>query len=292
MKQSKVETRGIEKAFEILERQPKSLLLASALLILVGISILDYITGPELTFSFFYLFPIILAAWLLGKKEGIFLSVASALTWTVVNQIFREDTTRLFVSYWNAGTILCSFLIVTLLVCEVRLLLEKERFLARTDFLTGALNRRAFYETSNFEILRVKRTKHPFSIIYLDIDAFKAINDSQGHDAGDAVLQLVTETISSNIRSLDTVGRLGGDEFAVLLPEVNYNMVRSIAPRLQKALMEKVCEKGYPVTFSMGVLTFETPPENVDAMLKLADKTLYQVKNAGKNAIEYAEHTT
>jgi diguanylate cyclase (GGDEF)-like protein len=155
----------------------------------------------------------------------------------------------------------------------------------------AVLNRRAFYETSKYEILRVKRTNQPFTVIYIDIDAFKAINDSQGHDVGDALLRLVTETISTNIRSCDLVGRLGGDEFAILLPEANHLVAKSIAPRLQKILTTKMREKGYAVTFSMGVLTFHSPPEDVEAMLKLADKMLYQVKNAGKNAIEYAEHT-
>jgi diguanylate cyclase (GGDEF)-like protein len=291
MEENNLERSGTEKVLKLLEKQPRGLLLAVALLILIGISILDYLSGLEITFSFFYLFPIALVAWLLGRKEGIFLSVASALTWTLVNQLFREEATRLLVSYWNAGAHFGFFLIVTLLVSELRLLLEKERSLARTDFLTGALNRRAFYETSKLEILRAKRTNHPFSIIYFDIDAFKAVNDIQGHDAGDAVLRLVTETVSSNIRSFDTVGRLGGDEFAILLPETNHIVAKSIAPRLQKVLLEKMRENGYPVTFSMGAITFLTPPEDVDEMLKLADRTLYQVKNAGKNAILYAENT-
>jgi diguanylate cyclase (GGDEF)-like protein len=290
MKQSNLEKHGIEKIFVFLERQPRSLLLVGILLILVGISIFDFLSGLEISFSFFYLFPISLAAWLFGRKEGIFLSVASALTWTLANQLFRENAASLPVSYWNAATHFGFFLIVTLLVSEVRFLLEKERSLARTDFLTGVLNRRAFYETSKYEILRVKRTNLPFTVIYIDIDSFKAINDNLGHDVGDTVLRLVTMTISKNVRSCDLVGRLGGDEFAILLPGANHLVAKSIAPRLQKILTVKMHEKGYAVTFSMGVLTFLSPPEDVEAMLKLADKILYQVKNAGKNSIEYAEH--
>jgi len=291
MKQDTVEKQGMEKALEFLEKQPGSLLLAGSLLILVFISIIDYLSGLEILFSFFYLLPISLVAWLLGRKEGVFLSVASALAWTLVNQPFKEDAVKLFVSYWNLAVHLGFFLIVALLLCEVRLLLEKEKSLANTDFLTGALNRRAFYEISKFTILRLKRTNLPFTVIDIDIDDFKAINDSQGHDAGDAVLRLVTETISSNIQSCDVVGRLGGDEFAILLPGTNHSMAKSIAPLLQKILTEKMHENRYAVTFSMGVLTFLTPPKDVETMLKLADKMLYQVKNAGKNAIEYAEHS-
>jgi diguanylate cyclase (GGDEF)-like protein len=304
MEQSGIEKRGMEKYLDSVEKQPRGRVLVAALLIVIGIAIVDYLTGVEIIFSFVYLLPIAMVAWVIGRKEGIFLSVTSSLTWTLVNQLFREESTGLFtsnwnsgapgllVSYWNAAAHFGFFLIVTLLVSEVRQLLEKERSLARTDFLTGALNRRAFYETSRHEILRVKRTKHPFTIIYLDIDAFKAVNDQQGHDVGDALLHLVTETISGNIRSFDSVGRLGGDEFAILLPETNYSVAKSVAPRLQKVLLQKMHEKGYPVTFSMGALTFLTPPEDVDAMLKQVDEILYQVKNAGKNAIQYAEHST
>jgi diguanylate cyclase (GGDEF)-like protein len=289
MKPRYFEKYRIEKMLEFLEKQPRRRLLFSAILLLILISILDYLTGLEIMFSFFYLIPIAFGVWLLGRKEGIFLSVTGALTWTLVNQLLREQTSNLFVSYWNAATLLAFFMLVTFLVSEVRLLLEKERALARTDFLTGVLNRRAFYETAKYEIARTKRTRLPFTLIYIDIDAFKAINDTQGHSVGDSLLQLVTETITGNIRACDRLGRLGGDEFAILLPGANQHVAKSIAPRLKRTLMSKMVEKGYPVTFSLGVLTLLTPPENVEVMLKLADEMLYQVKNAGKNAIEYAE---
>lgn len=280
-----------ERSLDFLEKQPKDLLMGVSLLILIFISILDFLTGLEIIFSFFYLLPVSIAAWYVGRKEGVFLSVASALTWTLANQILREGTIRLLVSYWNAGVHLGFFLIFTLLVSEVRILLERERSLARTDFLTGVLNRRAFYEASKIEISRVKRTNQPFTVVYVDIDAFKAINDTQGHDVGDTVLRTVTETIQDNIRAGDFVGRLGGDEFAIFLPETNQLVAKSIAPRLQRISMERMQDKGYAVTLSIGVLTFLAPPVDVEVMLKLADRMLYRVKNAGKNAIEFAEHT-
>lgn len=291
MEQSEIEKGRTEKILVFLEKQPRNRLLSGALWILILLSVLDFLSGQEITFSFFYLLPVSLAAWYLGRKEGVFLSVASALTWTLVNQIFEGGAIKLFVSYWNAGAHLGFFLIFTLLVSEVRRLLEKERLLARTDFLTGVLNRRAFYEISKLEISHAKRNNLPFTVVYVDIDAFKAINDTQGHDVGDTVLRMVTETIQDNIRTGDFVGRLGGDEFAIFLPRANQFVAKSIAPRLQRISMGKMLEMGYAVTFSMGVLTFLTPPEDVEVMLKLADRMLYRVKNAGKNAIEYAEHT-
>ena len=260
-----------------------------AVLGIIGLSIIDYITGKNITLSFFYLVPISLGAWGIGRKEGIFLSVASALNWAVVNEIMGGDE-GLFSAYWNTGALLSFFLIFTVMISEIRALLETERALARTDFLTGALNRRAFYEAVSTEISRMKRTQRPFTIIYLDLDSFKAINDLRGHDTGDAVLCLVAKTIKNNIRSIDSVGRIGGDEFVILLPETSHGATKFIAPRIQTVLMESMQANQYPVTFSMGTLTYRTPPESVDILLKQADEMLYAVKNAGKNAIHYAEY--
>jgi diguanylate cyclase (GGDEF)-like protein len=285
-----LETRGLEKLSAFLDRQPKGLILAVTLISMVIIAILDFLTGKEITFSFIYIAPIALAAWINGPREGIFLSVASALIWTLVNHTFTDPQARLLVSYWNAGAHLGFFLMVTFLIAELRLVLDKEKTLARTDFLTGALNRRAFYEMANLELTRLKRSQRPFTMIYMDIDDFKAVNDRRGHDTGDQLLKLVAETLAGHIRPFDSVGRLGGDEFAILMPETNQRAARSIAPRLQNTLLTKMRENDYPVTFSMGTLTYIAAPETIEQVLKLTDLLLYRVKKAGKNAIEYAEY--
>lgn len=291
MKESRRKKQGTERFLEFLDKQPKGRVLAFMLLCVVIITLLDFLTGTEITFSFVYILPIALTAWVIGKKEGIFLSVTSALTWTLSNHIFNETPSRWYVPYWNAGAHLGFFLIVTLLVSEVRLLLDKEKTLARTDFLTGALNRRAFDETASLEILRLKRIGRPFTVVYMDVDNFKTVNDRQGHDAGDALLKLVVRTLARHIRPFDTVGRLGGDEFAILMPETNFTAAQHIAPRLQSLLLEKMRENHYPVTFSLGVLTYLSAPEDIEQMLKMTDALLYQVKQTGKNAIKYAEYT-
>lgn len=260
-----------------------------ALFFVIGISISDYLTGKYITLSFFYVIPISLATWGMGRKEGVFLSVTSALTWAVVNEVFEKEAASLFIAYWNTGIHLCFFLLLTYLVSEIRILLEKERSLARTDYLTGALNRRAFFEIASTEIVRMSRIRRPFTIIYLDLDGFKAVNDLNGHDTGDKVLRLVVKTITNNIRKFDTIGRLGGDEFVVLLPETNHFITKSIAPRIQAILLQSMQANHFAVTFSMGAITYHNPPDNVETMLKQADEVLYSVKKAGKNAIHYVE---
>lgn len=285
-----LETRGFEKISAFFDRQPKSRILTVALFSVVIIAMLDFLTGKEITFSFIYIAPIALIAWINGQREGIFLSVTSALIWTLANHTFAEPQARLLISYWNAGAHVGFFLTVTLLVAELRLVLNKEKTLARTDFLTGTLNRRAFYELANLELTRLKRNQHAFTMIYMDIDDFKAVNDRRGHDTGDQLLKLVAETLAGHIRPFDSLGRLGGDEFAILMPETNQKAARAIAPRLQTILLAKMRENDYPVTFSMGALTYLSAPETIEQVLKLTDLLLYRVKRAGKNAIEYAEY--
>jgi diguanylate cyclase (GGDEF)-like protein len=165
--------------------------------------------------------------------------------------------------------------------------IEKEKELSRMDFLTRVGNGRYFIELANMEINRARRNKHPLTVAYIDIDNFKMINDRSGHSTGDHLLQLVAYTIKNNIRLTDTVVRMGGDEFAILLPEAGPELAETIIRRVQKINLEMMQENGWPVTFSIGVVTFMTPPSSVDEILKRTDNLMYGAKNTGKNAIKY-----
>ena len=167
--------------------------------------------------------------------------------------------------------------------------LERERSAARVDFLTGILNRRGFYEIAGSESQRSRRYKRPLSLVYVDLDNFKGVNDSMGHDAGDELLIQVAAVIHSEVRGTDTVGRLGGDEFAVLLPETDQEQGRIVVDKVQKQLMEAMQEKQWPVTFSIGLISFNVPPESIDEMVREADRVMYSVKLKGKNSIAVHE---
>jgi diguanylate cyclase (GGDEF)-like protein len=274
-----------------LEQQPKVILWVTALLAMALLGLVDYLTGFEISFSFFYLLPVSLSAWAISRNAGFVLSAASGATWLMVNFLAGEQLSHPLIPFWNTLMRVGFFLVVSVLISQVHRLLDQERSLARTDFLTGALNSRSFYDTAGSEIARATRYQRPLTILYIDLDNFKSVNDQMGHVAGDGVLQSVAQTITRSIRSIDSVARLGGDEFAVLLPETPDQAAKVIAPRLQQALLGEMRNNHWPVTFSIGALTCDRPPLDVQQLIKLADQLMYSVKNTSKDAIVYSEYT-
>ena len=273
------------------EQQPKVIVWVTALLAMALLGLMDYLTGFEISFSFFYLLPVSLCAWAISRNAGFVLSAASGATWLMANFLAGEQLSHPLIAYWNTLTRVGFFLVVSVLISHVHYLLDQERSLARTDFLTGALNSRAFYNTAGSEIARSTRYQRPLTILYIDLDNFKSVNDHLGHAAGDGVLQSVAHTITRSIRTIDSVARLGGDEFTVLLPETPDQAAKVIAPRLQQALLGEMKNNHWPITFSIGALTCDRPPLDVQQLIKLADQLMYSVKNTSKDAIVYSVYT-
>lgn len=235
-----------------------------------------------------YLVPVTLVAWYVGVAWGIVISFVSALLWGMANLGMVGILADGYGGFlWYAASQLITYLLVTVLVSALHNALESERRLARTDYLTGAGNTRAFFDIASQELKRVRRYNHPLTIAYMDLDSFKLVNDRFGHSAGDEVLRTVVDTLSGNLRVNDFVARLGGDEFAVLFPETGLEAARVIIPRMRQQLLETVHLRGWPVTFSIGVLTCAVPPEDVDSMLRLVDGVMYRAKRSGKNRVAY-----
>jgi diguanylate cyclase (GGDEF)-like protein len=120
-------------------------------------------------------------------------------------------------------------------------------------------------------------------LAYIDLDNFKTVNDTYGHLIGDSLLRLVADTIRNNIRTTDVLARLGGDEFVVLLPETDFEQSEIVINKVQTQLLDEMKKNNWPVTFSIGAVTFLTPPESVDEMIKKADNLMYSAKKNGKN---------
>jgi diguanylate cyclase (GGDEF)-like protein len=152
--------------------------------------------------------------------------------------------------------------------------------LATIDGLTGLYNRRHFDGLAQAEWKRFQRYHRPLSLILIDIDQFKEINDRRGHEAGDVVLKKLATISMEGKRSTDIVARLGGDEFVVLLPETNLQQARSVAERM---LGETESLNG--VTFSIGVAAATLRMSGIEALLRSADRALYSAKSAGRNCI-------
>ena len=171
----------VQRISTFIVRLPKPGLILVSLAITLLLGVLDYLTGYEVSFAFFYLVPVSLVAWFVGRDAAVGLSVVSAITWQVSNILAGESLSNPLIFLWYTSTRLGFFLVVAILLDRLRLALANERKLSRTDTLTGALNRRAFYEVASIEITRARRYDRPLSVAYIDLDNFKAVNDRFGH---------------------------------------------------------------------------------------------------------------
>ena len=263
----------------------RGLLLAlSGFALVAVIGFLDYATGPELSFAIFYLVPIALGAWWGGFAQGILLSMACALSWQLL-EIAEGSSSAPIIQLWNGTARFGIFVITSSLLSRLRVSLFLEKKLARSDPLTGAANGRTFYENVSQTVEHSLRSDKPLTLAYLDLDNFKWLNDNLGHAAGDEALCDLVRTIQHNLRATDVLARLGGDEFALLLPESNEVEARIILERIQELFSAEMTRKSWPVTLSVGAMTFPQPMRDVDAMVRRVDELMYRAKKAGKNRI-------
>jgi diguanylate cyclase (GGDEF)-like protein len=261
--------------------------MTTACLLVIGVGIADYATGNELSVSVFYLIPIVLVTWFAGRNAGLGISVISAIMWFIADALGAQPQSNSMVRYWNAAVHLSFFVIVTLLLPALKAA-EREKLVARVDDLTGIANRRQFFEVLQTELNRSQRYKRPFTIVYIDLDGFKVVNDQSGHQTGDKLLRAVANRAKSILRATDIMARMGGDEFVILLPELGQDPAQIVVPKIQSALLDEMRQNDWPVTFSIGALTCQDVPITTDGLIIRADDLMYSVKKNGKNAIAYA----
>lgn len=258
--------------------------------VVLSLGSVDYASGYEISFSVFYLFPVILASWYLGRLALVTIAALSALTWFVSDMAAGHQYSHSAIPVWNSSVRLAVFLIIGYLVAGNKRLLERERSMSMTDALTGAANGRAFRGAARLELHRSTRNKHELTIAYIDIDNFKKVNDTFGHGTGDALLREVATRITEELRNVDTVARIGGDEFAIMLPEAGLESAESILVRLRQALLEDAAIAAYPVSFSIGAVTCHADcgkgPCDVERLISEADRVMYEVKTTGKDNLK------
>lgn len=172
---------------------------------------------------------------------------------------------------------------------------ERLKLVGLTDGLTGVQNRRYFEHRCQVEISQARRYQHPLACMFLDIDKFKRINDTHGHQSGDEVLRAVANTIQTQLRAGDTIARYGGEEFVVLLPQTAGNYALEIAERIRTSIASR-CFQAHSgqqinVTISIGLAMLpahcaaETVPCLASQLVAMADKALYQAKHTGRNRV-------
>ena len=168
-------------------------------------------------------------------------------------------------------------------------LFQAVREQAVTDSLTGLYNRRYFEEALEKEVQRAKRQKQPFSIIGIDLDYLKKINDTYGHNFGDIAIKTIADVLKSNARSVDVAARMGGEEFNVLLPGINTDGAMVAAERIRKSIEAAEIDTIGHITGSLGVATFYEHTDNVDELLELTDQAMYTSKRDGRNRVTVAK---
>ena len=269
--------------------------LAVATIALVGL--LDYVTGPWMSFALLYVIPVLGAAWWLGRGPALLASLAAGVVWFEAEAWgHRGEPTRTLM--WNSMSRLLMLVAMAAMVVRIREdrrrlkemnarlaeLLQGAEKLARTDALTNLPNRRAFIERLTGELAHAKRAGAPVCIAYIDVDNFKRLNDEKGHVEGDRFLKKIAQAIRETIRASDVAARLGGDEFAVLFTDAKRSAVEPLAHRLlarTRALGHRY--PGLDLGASVGMAWFESAPDAPEQLLDRADGAMYEAKSSGKH---------
>jgi diguanylate cyclase (GGDEF)-like protein len=277
----------IYRILEAIENKPPGFGYAVGIVSIGLLGALDFLTGNEITFSLFYLVPIVLVTWTVHQKVGLLMSILSALALLVAELAAGQTYSHPLIPFSNTLIRAVFYLVVTYLVSELKKAQKEEQRAARTDFVSGAVNARYFHELLQMEIVRIRRYPHPITIVYMDIDNFKLVNDLFGHKIGDDVLRSIASELKSQLRSTDIIARVGGDEFALLLPSTRQPEAEVVLSKVRPNLLEAMKRRNWPVTFSMGAVTCMAPPYSAEQLISMADELMYEVKNSTKNNVRF-----
>lgn len=226
--------------------------------------------------------------WSVAMISGLTCALRSILFATGVAQAdFLLQPTTWNIVFMTLGVLAMPCLTLgTIMIIHDRMLADREHE-ASTDFLTGLMSRKAWWLQAERYCAQALRTRRPLSLLLLDIDHFKRINDTHGHAAGDAVLRHFGLLATATLRTGDHLGRVGGEEFSVLFADMRSDAVLEVAQRLLDSVRRTPCAHGgstIAYTFSAGVVDW-LPGENLQAFFERADRMLYAAKQAGRNRV-------
>jgi diguanylate cyclase (GGDEF)-like protein len=263
----------------------RAFIVGAAFAIMVAVAMIDLETGNSLEWSVAYAACVAIIAWYGGAAPGLIaaaLSAALSLTTALVGggpAAAGETLAALPI-----GFVLALFAATLAFLHDA---LRRSNDLARTDSLTGAANVRAFREAAGSELERLRRYDVVFSLAFFDMDDFKEVNDRLGHAAGDDLLRMFVDTMEGQTRGIDVVARVGGDEFVLLMPHTGADAARAVLAKVRAEARAHMRENGWDADVSAGSVTFETAPDSVDDVLRMADDAMYEAKHAGKGRTEF-----
>ena len=256
----------------------------------ISITIIRYITGPAFQVGQFYIIPIFMVTWYVGRNSAIIIATISILFWIIFDYFTLQTLAQGLAPGLNEIFRLIIYIFIIQLVYKLRSLLKTLQEMSRTDTLTNICNRRSFFKGAQLELERARRFKHMLSLIYIDLDNFKTVNDTLGHLVGDQLLKEVAMALNDHTRNADIVARVGGDEFCVLLMETDKDDSLLVYNKLEKHILEIMKKNNWPVTMSSGIVTFHEQPDSVEEMIAEADSIMYEGKQGGKNRIIHKDY--
>jgi diguanylate cyclase (GGDEF)-like protein len=272
----------------LMRRLSKGAIVLLSLSWVVGVAFVDAFVPNMIPIMVFYLPPVAVICWVINLRTAITLSLICSLLW-ILDEAFAPTVADDHLMYWVSGVHFAFFVVVTTVLSRLRRAHEQAKHEALTDRLTGLPNGRAFTDACEREIANSQRSNLPLTVALIDCDSFKQVNDTLGHLEGDRLLNILAQAMRNGLRSGDMLARLGGDEFGLLLPMTTQAEAESVVKRLQDMADQAMAENAWPVSLSIGVVSYDMPPETVTAAILQADRRMYATKRAGKNAIQF-EH--
>jgi len=270
--------RGGPRSLQVLASLPRGALVLLGLALVGVVAVLDYETGWEIYFSLFYLLPIALVSWFVGRRAGIAFALVCSVAWLASDLKAGHVYSEPAIAYWNTAMQLGFFLIISLALSAVKRGLERENQTARTDLLTSLATRRTFFELAAAEIQRCARYGQKLTVARLRLDDLAVLQDREGHAAADRLLVSVANAIRDGVRAADLVARSGEAEFLLLLPETGGPEADVFLGRIRGDLDALMRKGNWRVRFSMGSATFDRPPGSVEEILRAVDEVLYSAK--------------
>ncbi|HEU4976572.1 MAG TPA: GGDEF domain-containing protein [Baekduia sp.] len=276
---------SVSATLRVWRTSPDAVVLATYPLGIGLIAALVAVAEPIALIPIFYVWPCVLAAYFLQRREVALTFVLVAVSFAVVLRWWVVPDARMiqWVSIVVVGAVLTGLIVA--LKDRLAVALVGLRELAARDPLTGALNRRAFAEAIDAAVARVRRGEQPCAVAVLDIDRFKSINDRFGHAEGDRALRHLTTVVTERTRGADVVGRMGGEEFAVLLHSADAAGAARFGEDVRTALAALGDDPATSFTVSIGVAALDDGDGTAESMLLAADRALYTAKDTGRDRV-------
>ena len=214
----------------------------------------------------------------------IFVGITLALIWSATEVAISWPYFPMIVFALNTFTRSVIFTVIG----RVLIKLWREREYARKDMLTGLANRVELLDRMEIEQGHSERSGRPYTVLFIDIDHFKALNDTHGHQVGDEALKMLASILRTSSRKVDVIARLGGDEFVLLLPDTDEQSCEVMIKRIEAATKQAFEEQFWQVTLSIGKSTKIGKTKDVDWVIRLADENMYEAKKAKKQMVQDA----